>query len=223
MKNNENLNINDPGIAILLNAWEELSQPIQQECFDTTLDVIDNMSSLSTILLAGVHFDLNQDNQGPNKWYDHAKQIFVDEQGVDWIRRFWNKQSNFKFATPNKKIKDHNYQGKLCILVQEQWELEYLINHYLTQEKNIWFFGSGLGVRRDPVGWGPTCDLIKHKHIRPMHLLTHQKGITVNTQSHTDFRHSQFTWVPWGKTDWQPIDNNFLVKTSLDWQIPPWQ
>jgi hypothetical protein len=216
-------NINDPGIAVILNAWSELDQDIQQKCFDTTLEVIDSIPGITTILLASVHVTLDQQNQGINCWYDNAKKIFVDEQGVDWVRRYWNVSRDPGFATHNPKIRDHDYQGKLCVAIWEQWELEYLLNHCLTQEKNIWYFGSGLGVRRDPMGWGQLCDLIRYKHVRPMNILTHSQGITFNTRSQPDFRQAKFTWVPWDQTDWKHIGNDIYQKISLDWQIPPWE
>jgi hypothetical protein len=217
------VNINDPAIAVVLNAWADLDQPSHQQCFDTTLRVIDSMPSITTVLLAGTHVTLDQETQGPNCWFDNSKKIFVDEQGVDWVRRYWSVARDPGFTTHNSKIRDHNYQGKLCLGIWEQWELEYLLNHYLLQEKNIWFFGSGLGVRRDPMGWGSLCDLIKHKHVRPMHILTHQHGIAFNTQSDSWYKKSKFTWVNWDQTDWQDIGNNIRLKTTLEWQIPPWE
>jgi hypothetical protein len=217
------VNINDPGIAVVLNAWEELDQPIQQQCFETTLQVIDSISSISTVLLASTHVTLDKSNQGINQWYNNAKQIFVDEQGVDWVRRYWSIPRGPGFATHNSKIRDHDYQQKLCLAIWEQWELEYLLNHFLTQETNIWYFGSGLGVRRDPMGWGQLCDLIRHNHVRPMNILTHRHGITFNTQSQEDFKQSKFTWVDWEQTDWKDIGNDVMLKTTLNWQIPPWE
>jgi hypothetical protein len=109
------------------------------------------------------------------------------------------------------------------VAIWEQWELEYLLNHCLTQDKNIWYFGSGMGVRRDPMGWGQLCDLIRWNHVRPMNLLTHRHGITVNTRSSDNYKQSRFTWVDWTQTDWKDIGNDVVLKTTLDWQIPPWE
>lgn len=217
------VDITQPSIAIILNAWNELDQPIHNECFDITLKIIDSTPSISTVLLAATHVTLNKENQGVNHWYNNSKQIFVDEQGVDWVRRYWNVSRDPGTVTLSPKIRDHNYQGKLCLAIWEQWELEYLLNHYLTREQNVWFFGSGLGVRRDPMGWGQLCDLIKHKHVRPLNILTHKFGISFNTRSGDSFRNSQFIWIDWDQTDWKNIGNDVLVKTTLDWQIPPWE
>lgn len=219
----DRVDINEPSIAVILNAWHELDQPIHQKCFDTTLQVIDSNPSITTVLLAATHVTLTKENQGVNHWYDNSKRIFVDEQGVDWVRRYWNAPKEKGTVTHHPAIRDHNYQGKLCLAIWEQWELEYLLNHYLTSEKNIWFFGSGLGVRRDPMGWGQLCDLIKYKHVRPMNILTHKFGISFNTKSGDNFRNSQFTWVDWNQTDWKNIDNDILVKSTLEWQVPPWE
>ena len=219
----QSVDVNAPGIAVILNAWEESDQDIQQQCFETTLRVIDSIDSISTVLLASTHVTLDQHNQGTNQWYDNAKRIFIDEQGVDWIRRYWNVPRDPGFATHNTAIKNHDYQGKLCLAIWEQWELEYLLNHQLTKEKNIWYFGSGLGVRRDPMGWGQLCDLIRWNHVRPMNILTHRQGITFNTRSSEDYKQCEFTWVDWPQTDWKDIGNDIVLKTTLDWQVPPWE
>ena len=214
--------INEPSIAVLLNAWAELDQPIQQQCFEKTLQLIDSQPSISTVLLACTHVDMTQQNQGPNHWYDNAKTIFLDEQGVDWIRRYWQMPKKPGFATHNPLLRDHDYQGKLCLAIWEQWELEYLLNHCLTKENNIWFFGSGHGVRRDPVGWGQFCDLVRHRHVRPMNILTHRQGMTINTMSGHSYADSVFCWPPWEHTDWHELCDDIMIKTTLDWQIPPW-
>lgn len=207
-----------PGIAIILNAWEELTQPIHQECFDVTLNFIDSCPSISTVILAATHVPLNKNTQGPNRWYNNSELIFVQEQGVDWIRRFWQLPRTHRIiANHNIKIRDHDYQGKLCLAIWEQWELEYLLNHHFIKEQNIWFFGSGPGVRRDPMGWGLTCDLIKHKHVRPLNIMTHKFGITENLDTNDDFTKSDFAYVDWSTTDWKEIEPNIMVKSTLDW------
>jgi hypothetical protein len=201
-------------------------QDIHQECFNNTLKVIESIPAISTVLLAATHVTLTQDNQGVNQWYSNSKRIFVDEQGVDWVRRLWGipPSGPGKFSH-NPVIRDHDYQGKLCLAIWEQWELEYLLNHYLTTEKNIWFFGSGFGVRRDPMGWGQLCDLIRHNHIRSMNILTHRHGISVNTEldNTVNVKKCQFIWPDWDQSDWQDIGNDVLIKTTLDWQVPPWE
>lgn len=219
--NTINTSINDPGIAIICNAWEELKTDIHLKSFQITLDCIDNNPNIQSILLAATHVNLNQYNQGPNAWFDHSKQIFVDEQGVDWLRQYWNKaQSNNTSSFHHSAIiRDHNYQGKPCIAIWEQWQLEWLINHYFTNIKNVWYFGAGLGVRRDPFGWGQLCDLIRYNHVRPLNILTHRQGMLNNRMDSDHVQKCNFEYIEWENiTDWEFITKDVLVKTTLDWQ-----
>jgi hypothetical protein len=215
-----------PGIAVIANAWSELNKDIHLTCFHETLKLIDSIKEISTVLLAATHVDLNQENQGINAWYDNAKRIFVDEQGVSWVRRYWSVPRDPGFATHSPLIRDHDYGGKLCLAIWEQWELEYLLNHCFTQEQNIWYFGSGLGVRRDPFGWAQLCDLIRHRHVRPMNILTHRYGITDNFGTGFDSE-SNFSWVDWKNnnrssvgitgSDWCNIEEDIFLKINLEW------
>jgi hypothetical protein len=212
------VDINAPGIAVICNAWTELNKDIHQHCFQTTLDTIDSNPAISTVLLAGTHVRLATDTQGPNQWVDNSRKIFVEEQGVDWVRRFWNQHASHESFHINPLIRDHNYGGKLCLAIWEQWELEYLLNHRLTRESNIWYFGSGLGVRRDPFGWAQLCDLIKYKHVRPLNILTHRHGMINNCCNSSKWEDCDFEYVEWEKlSDWANVDNDFVVKTSLEW------
>ena len=213
-----NVDIHAPGIAVICNAWAELNKDIHQKCFETTLNLIDSIPEISTVLLAGTHVTLNVENQGINCWYDNAKRIFVDEQGVDWIRRFWQAERDPGFATHNPMIRDHNYGGKLCLGIWEQWELEYLLNHYLKKEQNIWYFGSGLGVRRDPFGWALLCDLIRHKHVRPISILTHRFGMVNNLMNAESNDKCDWEWVDWAQlNNWTQVNDDIILKTDLEW------
>jgi len=219
IKEINSVDLSEPGIAVILNAWEELTKPIHQVCFNTTLDVIVNRPEITAVFLAATHVDLNKNNQGPNLWFDNAERIFFTEQGVDWVRRFWKVEKNKTFAHHNPLIRDHNYQGKLCIALWEQWELEYLLNFQYPHVRNIWYFGSGLGVRRDPMGWGQLCYLIKYKHVEPLNILAHKNGITVNNKDTSDFKTCTFTFPDWenGWNNFVQINDDIFCKQDLDW------
>lgn len=216
------VDVNRPGIAVICNAWQELVGDIHETCFAVSARCCDIYPGIEYILLASTHVSLDATNQGPNLWFDNSKRVFVDEQGVDWVRRLWyhaiieTEQKTFANHRPN--VRDHDYRHRECIAIWEQWQLEWLLNHYFSHVENIWYFGAGLGVRRDPFGWGHLCDSIKHKHIKPVNILTHRLGILNNLQNGDGFQ-SDFDFVDWDAlSGWQMIDNDLVVKTDLDWQ-----
>jgi len=219
--NHDTVDINAPGIAIICNAWAELDKEIHKKSFQVTLECIDSHSSIESILLAGTHVNLDKENQGPNNWYDNSRTIFVDEQGVDWIRRLWQlaRDTNQVHFRHNPFVRDHNYHGRPCIGIWEQWQLEWLLNHYFPHIENVWYFGAGLGVRRDPFGWAQLCDLIKFKHVRPLNILSHKFGMINNRQNSHDFSQLDFEYIEWDQLpNWQFVNDDVLVKTDLEWQ-----
>jgi hypothetical protein len=223
MDSDETANLNSPGIAVICNAWKELNKEIHQKSFQITLDIINNNPSIEYVLLAGTHVNLIDENQGSNQWVNRSRQIFVDEQGVDWIRRLWlktfdeNNQTDRSFHH-NPLIRDHDYQGRSCIAIWEQWQLEWLLNHYFPHIQNVWYFGAGLGVRRDPFGWGQLCDLIKHNHVKKVNILAHRSGMLNNLCNATEVENCDFEYIEWEKiADWKFISDEIVVKTTLDW------
>lgn len=213
------VNIYSPGIAIICNAWHELNQDIHKKFFQLIVDTIANNPSIEYILLSASHVNLTKENQGPNKWFDNSQRVFVDEQGVDWVRRLWQQavyESQSKaFVSHNSLVRDFNYNGKLCIGVWEQWQLEWLLNHEFPHIDNVWYFGAGLGPRRDPIGWAQLCDLIKFGHVKNLNILTHQFGMLNNGGSWKEY---SFEYIEWEKIDgWTKINDETLVKTNLDW------
>lgn len=212
-----------PGIAIMCNAWAELDQDIHRHSCQISLDLIDKKKSIESVLLAATHVNLTPLNQGKNLWFDNSYQIFVEQQGVDWVRRLWRtaaeKQNTDNTCfTHNALIRDHDFQGRPCIAIWEQWQLEWLLNHYFAHIQNVWYFGAGLGVRRDPFGWGQLCDLIKHNHVRSLNILTHPLGMLNNTQNAPKVAQTDFEYIDWSEVDgWTIIDSDSVVKTDLEW------
>jgi hypothetical protein len=222
ISNSIKVNIDAPGIAIICNAWAELNQDIHLKSFQTTLSCIVTRPSIQSVLLAATHVTLTKETQGLNSWYDNSKTIFVDQQGVDYIRRLWHvaisSTANSSFCHHNVLIRDHDYQGRPCIAIWEQWQLEWLLNHYFANIQNVWYFGAGLGVRRDPFGWAQLCDLIKHQHVRPVNILTHKFGMLNNRQNSSTVEKSDFEYIDWHSIpNWQFISEDILVKTDLEW------
>lgn len=214
--------INKPGIAVICNAWAELDQSIHHNSFQCTLKCIQNHAGISAVLLAATHVELTADNQGVNQWYSNSRDIFVEKQGVDWIRRLWFRSqhdNNFNFAQfhHNPYIKNADYQGRPCIAVWEQWQLEWLLNRYFVDVENVWYFGAGLGVRRDPVGWAQLCDLIKYQHVRPINILTHKLGMLNNRCSNTDVTKSDFEYIDWQEVNWIDVTDEVVCKVGLEW------
>jgi len=222
--NYNNIDLNASGIAVICNAWAELDQEIHKKSFDATIRCINFYPGIHSVLLAATHVGLNKENQGINLWYDNSRMIFVDEQGVDWIRRLWlaaadNKiDLNRSLFHHNPSIRDHNYQGKFCMGIWEQWQLEWLLNHYFPQVKNVWYFGAGLGVRRDPFGWAQLCDLIRYQHTRPLNILSHRFGMLNNRQDSQNLNQANFEYIEWELlSDWHLVTQDIFVKTNLEW------
>ena len=214
------VDIHRPSIAVICNAWSELCQDIHTQSMQTALHCIDDHPSIQYILLAATHVDLNPNTQGHNAWYDNSKRVFVDEQGVDWVRRMWFTaltQSPASY-TVSPRIRDHDYGGRTCMAIWEQWQLEWLLNHLSPQVENVWYFGAGLGVRRDPFGWAQLCDLIKYNHVKSVNILSHRLGMLNNTQNAKDIADTDFEYIDWSALDnWRFVDQDIVVKTDLEW------
>ena len=82
----------------------------------------------------------------------------------------------------------------------------------------MYYFGIGwnFGVKRDNIGWGQTCDLIKHNHISPRKLATVEGCVLSNLETHKDFRKSDFATPDFTQHNWQ-FENNIIVKQDLNW------
>lgn len=215
------VDINAPGIAVIIGAWEDHTNPIIHQCLINIVKFVESKSSIDTIILSGNHVKLDETNQGANQWYTNARQIFLDEQGVDWVRRFWAIPKPATFATVSSLVKDYNWNKK-CISIWEQWQLEYLLNHVVTHQQNIWYFGAGLGVRRDPIGWGQLTDSIHYNHVRNLNILTKQSCMLNNSLDHPNFKKSTFTNPELDQHGWCLVEDDIYVKSTSNWdpEIP---
>ena len=215
------MQIDLPGVAIIIGCWEEHKNPKIISCYKNIIEKIENTPSITHIILSNNHCKINQDNESSNQWFTNSNRIFDNEQGVDWIRRHWQHTVIEKgWATPATIIKDHNWKQQ-CLLASEQWQIEYYLNHYMSHIKNLWYFGIGWthGVMQDPIGWGQTCDLIKYKHIQERNIITDKSCILKNLETHSDFRLSEFAMPELiGWRQYYLGDNDF-IKTDYDWSV----
>jgi hypothetical protein len=205
-----------PGIAIISGAWNQHTRQLHRQCFANILNCIDSRPEISVILLNAAHVHVGEALEGVNLWYSHAREIFQDKQGVDYVRRLW-KQHPRAYYDHEPLIRDHDYGGKTCVMIWEQWQLEYLLNREFAQHENIWYMGIGLGVRRDPIGWGQLCDLIRHQHVEPRRVLIKQDCVLDNMQDTNDHATSTFQHPELATDQWSRITDDIYVRTTLDW------
>jgi hypothetical protein len=200
--------------AIIIGCWEEHSHNLLiQECYHTINSTIMNNPDIETVWLSGNHVAVEM-----NDWYQTSNRIFFEEQGVDWIRRLWHMDKAESFATVADVIKLHDYSPRQQLIIWEGWQLEYLLNHEFKHIECLYYFGIGwnFGVKRDKIGWGQTCDLIKHNHIRPLKLATVKGCVLSNLETHNNFRKCDFATPDFTEHNWQ-VENNIIVKQDLNW------
>ena len=210
--------------AVIIGCWAE-HQPRHQQLISNIIDFV-STDDFDTILVSAEHNKLDNNTQGPNNWIDTEKRIFYTEQGVDWIRQQYHsaveKRNRLAFSTASRSILDHDWQGKNCVAVSEQWQLEYMMNHNLAHVKQVWYFGIGwnLGVKQSGIGWGQLCDLISHDHIRPqIDILTNRTCILENLEPYSGkhFTQCQFDYPVLTSTEWKETQPNIDIKTNWQW------
>lgn len=219
------MDLNQSSIAVIIGCWEDHNDPVIAQCYNNIVDNIIQNKFIHSIILSSNHSKINADNQGPNSWYSNSENIFLNEQGVGWIRDFWTKSNNqtLEFtAQPSQVIKDYNWNLN-CIAASEQWQIEYLMNHIFVDTANVWFFGIGwnYGVKRDPIGWGHFYDLIKFNHIKKRNMLTDTSCIIVN-DNNGDMHPDNDNFVYPSKEEdlygWNPVtDKVFLKDDTTHW------
>ncbi len=215
-----NLIQSQPGVAVIIGCWEEHTQNIHAKAINNIIQFIESSNSIHTILLSDYHTKINSEIQGPNRWYSNAEEIFYSQQGVDWIKRYWKQlDTTQKFVNVSSKILNHSWK-KPCISISEQWQLSYLLNHDFSETTNVWYFGIGwnFGIKRDYIGWGQLCDLVRAKHIiKPINILTHRYCVLANLSTSPNFQLTKFDYPNFDKSDWKPLENDVYIKTSLEW------
>lgn len=215
------IDVNAKSMAVIIGAWEQHQQHNIKECLSQIIKFIDSKSCFQVTVLGGNHVIVDQTTQGINKWYDASRRLFVEHQGIDWMRRYWASK-DLGQVTWDTSIRDHAWNTE-CISIWEQWQLEYLLNHVYTDVKNVWYFGIGLGVRRDPIGWGHLCDSIHYGTVRSnIDILTEKNCLLHNTMDHPDFVKTTFTSLDFSNTDWCLVEDDIYVKSTSNWnpEIP---
>lgn len=199
--------------AIIIGCWEEHTQPTVLECYERIVNTINRDSSIETVWLNGDHLQTM-----PEVWYSNSRQVFVEECGVDWVRRAFEVAPRSQFATASHMITQQHFDNRLRLIVWEGWQVEYLLNHRFQHIERLHYFGIGWnkGVKRDHVGWGQTCDLMRHKHIRPRELVATPGCVLSNIAPHKDFRLFEFDKPNFEEHNWQK-QNGLYVKKDLDW------
>lgn len=211
------IDLSAPGIAVIINAWQELDSKQQTSCCEQIISFLEARPNIHCLVLAATHFEITDLNQGPNHWYSNTKRLLHDEQGVDWIRRYWHYRPQDCFASANAMIRDHDWQGRACLALWEQWQLEYLLNHPYAMIQNVWYFGMGLGVRRDPLGWGQLCDLIKCGHVGAVNILMHKDCVLENLGDGKSYKDATFIEPEFCEKDWQNLGDDVYLRRSLEW------
>lgn len=206
-------------LAVIIGCWEVHQQPIHQSTVDNIISFVDN-SDIDTIVVSSAHTMITPENQGYNKWFDHEKRMFYDEQGVNWIRNLWQYSLPSSKLAVNQHILNHTW-NRDCISMSHQWQLEYLLNHATPKFDRVWYFGIGwnIGVRRDSIGWGQLCDSIRYQQVEPVDIITKKTCVVVNSQPHDRvsldqcrFEHPDFT-----NSDWTNTELDVYVKQDLLW------
>ena len=200
--------------AIIIGCWEQHTHnPTIVQCYERILNTIYGDSDIETVWLGGNNLSVL-----PENWYQNSKQIFVDECGVDWVRRAFTQRSYSKYATASDLIVRQQFNGKPRLLVWDGWQIEHLLNHTFAHIEKLQYFGIGwdTGVKRDPVGWGHACDLIKHKHIQPREIVASEDCVLSNITKPNYFRSAEFDKPNFAQHNWQLVDSVY-TKQDLDW------
>ena len=200
--------------AVIIGCWEEHSHnQTVVKCYERIVNSIYQDSSIETVWLSGNHLSTL-----PHTWYANSRQLFVEESGIDWIRRAFEHRPSSMSVTASHKIVEQPFDGKPRLLVWDGWQIEYLLNHTFAHIQRLQYFGIGwnFGVKRDPIGWGPTCDLIRHKHIASRELATKEDCVLSNISPNSDFRLNKFGQPNFAEHNWK-MHNGRHLKQDLNW------
>lgn len=201
--------------AIIIGCWEEhYDNPMIRQCYKNINNEIMSNKDIETVWLSGNHVPIEH-----NIWYENSDKIFNKEQGVDWVRRFWFLDKGEEFVNTADVIKWFHYEGKTKLLLWEQWQIEWLLNHSFKHIDTLFYFGIGwnYGVKRDPIGWGQICDSINYGHIKNRKLVTKENCVLSNKNTDPDFRKTTFDVPNFNEHNWKK-DSNYYVKMDLNWQ-----
>jgi hypothetical protein len=115
------IDLQAPSMAVIIGAWKQHQQHNIKQCLKNIVTFVNNHLAFDVVVLSGNHVTVNHQTQGNNPWYDNSRRIFLEEQGVDWMRRLWDK-SETGTVSWEEAIRDHPWKAK-CVSIWEQWQL----------------------------------------------------------------------------------------------------
>jgi len=218
----DKVDLTQPGIAIIIGCWQQHSTTRHREVYQQIINFVCNSPTIEAVVFSDKHTAITQD-----PWHKNTREIFLNSQGVDWIRRHYldlaTKNADKAFGvTCAESLLNHNWNNKTCIAISEQWQLEYLLRHDFNHIKNVWYFGVGwnTGVQRDYIGWGQLCDLIKFNHVpNAFNILTKKSCCLVNTTVDPNIHYTKcvFEYPEFDNSDWELVVDDVHVKTTKNW------
>jgi hypothetical protein len=209
--------INLPSMAIVIGCWEDHIHPSQKKLFQEILDFTNSCQQIEVVVVPNQHCVVTNP-----VWEESARSIFFDEQPVDWIRRYYTNLQTKQFTRLSRLLDNDTWANKVRISIAEQWQLEYLLNHVYPHIKNVYYFGIGwnVGMQRDYVGWGQLCQSVKHKHVQPVNILTHETLSLVNASVNNNLHYTKcvFEYPDFSNNDWISLDHNGIrYKQDYNW------
>jgi len=214
------MDIHLPGVAFIIGCWQEHKNVHVRKCYANIVKTIKSTPSIEYIILSANHCAVSNFEGTRNHWAENTDRVFVSEQPIDYVRNQWQIDKEAKgWATPAELILHNNWQCE-CLLANSQWQVEYYLNHYIPNVQNLWYFGIGWthGVMRDPIGWGQTCNLIEHNHIKNKNILTDTSCILQNLETHKNYALTDFATPD--LTDWTLVEHGteIFFKNNNVWK-----
>lgn len=210
------IDITRPSVAIVIGCWDDHTQPIQTQLYQDILNFVNNTPAIEMVIVGSQH-----NTVANSQWTSSAESIFLLEQPIDWIRRYYSNLPQRQFTKLARSLDHDSWHGKNKIAIQEQWQLEYLLNHYYSHVENVYYFGIGwnFGVQRDQIGWGQLCNSITFKQTRPVNILTHEKLSLVNVSVNQTLHYTScvFDYADFSNSTWQSTGNLLRFKQDYSW------
>jgi hypothetical protein len=216
-----------PGLAIIIDCWNHqrisdeinlrapqypLISPPDPERYNSVMTSIKNFCerdhNIQAIALASYGNDNNHVSCVDPGW-DNAKQFFVNETKLDFLRKMFNSvsASNQEFTHPT--IRDIKLRSDQVIFTAfNELQILYYCNNINPSIKNIYFLGAQweMCVKNRPVGWLQVAGLLYHNMFSSTkNLLTRRDCVYVKKNEIDDNR-------------WQPLDMQTLqLKNFSHW------
>lgn len=155
-------------IVVLIDCWEN---SINVDVLDTLtkniLSTVPTIPNLGAVILSSYDTD---DYLIDNLYYKNSKDLFYLEQPIDSIKR-WYMQTLIDASSQLKSTTDAGILHRKWECPQyamfNELQLEYYINHVVSDVRNIYFFGMSwsMCVRSRSIGWESVSKLIKFNHL----------------------------------------------------------